>query len=187
MFTSVTTAYADAALVADALVILALVALVTTRFSPAARARWTAFRNGIGPLALGIAWVVAALAMVGSLYLSEVALLEPCKLCWYQRICMYPQVLLLAIATLRRDLVTARRYCLPLAFVGILFSIYHYQLERFPQQDVFSCSLDIPCSVSVVNVFNFISIPYMAMSAFALIITTLLLARQPGDEPEEAA
>ena len=71
--------------------------------------------------------------MAGSLYFSEVAHFVPCRLCWYQRIAMYPLVLLLGIATLRRD-VGIRLYAIPLAAIGAAVSIYHVQLERFPDQ-----------------------------------------------------
>ena len=83
--------------------------------------------------------------MTGSLYFSEVAHFVPCRLCWYQRIAMYPLVLLLGIATLRRDR-GIRLYAIPLAAIGAAVSIYHVQLERFPDQASF-CSLEAPCNL----------------------------------------
>lgn len=50
---------------------------------------------------LYLAWFVCVVAVAGSLYLSEVLNYEPCKLCWFQRIFMYPQLFLLGIATYR--------------------------------------------------------------------------------------
>lgn len=54
--------------------------------------------SSIRRYALHLAWLVAIIATGGSLYMSEILLWEPCKLCWVQRIFMYPLVLLLGIA-----------------------------------------------------------------------------------------
>ena len=72
---------------------------------------------------LYLAWVVALVATLGSLYLSEVRGYQPCILCWYQRIAMYPLSLLLGIAAFRDDL-DIRRYAMPLAGIGLLTSLY---------------------------------------------------------------
>ena len=69
--------------------------------------------------------------MAGSLYFSEVADFMPCTLCWYQRIAMYPLVLLLGIAAFRRDR-AIRLYVVPLAVVGAAISIYHYLYRVVP-------------------------------------------------------
>ncbi len=74
-------------------------------------------RRRLSPLAITGAWAAATLAMAGSLYFSEIAHYTPCTLCWYQRIAMYPLVLILAIAAIRRD-IGIRRYAIPLAAVG---------------------------------------------------------------------
>ncbi|HYM49221.1 MAG TPA: disulfide oxidoreductase [Candidatus Limnocylindrales bacterium] len=169
------------ALVADALVVLCLAAFVVSRTSATLREGGAQLRARVTPFALVAAWLVAALAMLGSLYLSEIAHLTPCRLCWYQRICMYPLVLLLGIAVFRSDVSTARRYLLPLAGVGALIAAYHYQLERFPHQPTLSCNLDAPCSLPVLDIWGFVSVPFMALAAFLLISTLLLLARDPAD------
>jgi disulfide bond formation protein DsbB len=194
-FTTVTTVLAVLALIADALVVLTLLALVVSRVSGGADGWWPRLRLAVAPFALPLAFVAAAIAMAGSLYLSEVVHLTPCRLCWYQRICMYPLVLLLGIAMVRRDLDTARRYLVPLAGVGALISAYHYQLERAPQQPTLSCGLGEPsCSQPVLGVFGFVSVPFLALAAFLLIVTAVMLAREPelswaddeGDEEDRA-
>jgi disulfide bond formation protein DsbB len=178
-FTAVTTLLAMLALVADAIVALTLLGLLASRVVAASRHRWSRLRLAVAPIALPVAFVTAAIAMSGSLYLSEVAHLTPCRLCWYQRICMYPLVLLLGIAVSRRDLVTARRYLVPLAGIGALVSAYHYQLERLPHQPTLSCGIGEPsCSQAVLDVFGFVSVPFMALAAFLLIVTALLVARE---------
>jgi disulfide bond formation protein DsbB len=122
--------------------------------------------------------------MGGSLYFSEVANYTPCPLCWYQRIAMYPLVVILGIAALRSDL-AVRRYVLPLVAIGSVISIYHYQLERFPSQTSVACSADVPCTVVWIWRFHYISIPFMALSAFALIAALLLLGAAPEAGPED--
>jgi disulfide bond formation protein DsbB len=142
-------------------------------------------RADLAPAAIPLAALVAATSMAGSLYYSEVADLVPCELCWYQRIAMYPLALLLTIAAIRRD----RRigaYAAPLAGLGLAVSLYHYQLEWFPEQGS-ACAVDAPCSARQVEVFGFVSIPFMAGCGF-LAVLGLLLARTrvaPSLQPDE--
>ena len=126
------------------------------------------------------AFVVAALAMAGSLYFSEIAHFEPCRLCWYQRIAMYPLVVILGIAAWRRD-IGVRRYAVPLAAIGAVISTYHYALEWFPWLDSGVCVATMPCTLVWFRELGFISLPYLALSAFLLIIALLWLARVPED------
>ena len=134
--------------------------------------------------ALWLAWIVALVATLGSLYYSEIAHFVPCKLCWYQRICMYPLAVILLVAAVRRE----RRiwmYVLPQAVVGAGFALYHTQLQAFPSQGSSFCTTLEPCTVRYVWQFGFVSLPFMALSAFSFIITMLLVARRaPGTEEE---
>jgi disulfide bond formation protein DsbB len=180
----ITTGYAVLALIADAMVLLVLIGFVASRRSPALRERWDGFRDGLTPFALHAAWIVSVLAMLGSLYLSQIAGLVPCEFCWFQRICMYPLTLLLGIAAFRGEIAIAKRYLLTMSLVGVGLAVYQYQLERIPQPTV--CSVTIPCNEAAFNIFGFISIPYLSMAAFLLITTLLLLARSDGDETELA-
>jgi disulfide bond formation protein DsbB len=125
---------------------------------------------------LAIAAFVAVIATGGSLYLSEIANLVPCELCWYQRIGMYPLVPLLAIALLRRDL-GAWRYGLPLSVVGLAISTYHVTIQWMPALDVGTCGVGASCTARYVAVFGFVSIPTMAGAAFLFISILLVLLR----------
>nr|WP_202866400.1 disulfide oxidoreductase [Cohnella sp. AR92] len=124
---------------------------------------------------LYMAWVVSLAATGGSLFLSEVMHYIPCDLCWYQRILMYPQVLLLGRAALKED----RRiigYVLPLSVIGGLFSLYHYAEQKVPGfGGVVPCRSGVPCSKDYLDWFGIITIPLLALIAFAL-ITALLIA-----------
>jgi disulfide bond formation protein DsbB len=135
-----------------------------------------ALREGIGQVALPLAFAVALTTTLGSLYMSEVANFPPCILCWYQRILMYPNVLILAVASLRRD-ASVKWYVLPLTVLGLGISTYHYLLERFPDSISSACTTDVPCDTVWIWKFHFLSIPGMAWVGFALITTLVLLAR----------
>ncbi len=124
-----------------------------------------------------LAWVVAVIATAGSLYMSEVAHFEPCLLCWYQRIAMYPLVLVLGVGALRNDIGVVR-YAMPLAIVGAPISLYHYLIETFPSlAGTVACDPDNPCKLVWFRELGFVTLPLMALAAFGLISTILLLAR----------
>ncbi len=174
------------ALLANALVIAALVGFLLSRGSATVHGAWETARDVLAPYALPAAVVVAAVATLGSLYFQFGAGFTPCDFCWFQRICMYPESLLLGIAAARRDLTTARWYVLPLAVVGSCISIYQTQLQWFPTQVQGNCASagGVSCSSAQFLDLGFVSIPYLAGSAFLLVITLLLMARHPDEVGE---
>lgn len=149
--------------------------------------RWLPFpaaRHRLGELLDGqeipLAFVVATVATFGSLYLSEVANFVPCRLCWYQRIAMYPLPVLLGIAWWKRDS-GVRRYALPLAVIGMAISTYHVLVERFPSLEGSGvCEVANPCTLRWVERFGFVTIPTMALAAFALISGLLVYPAAPS-------
>jgi hypothetical protein len=126
---------------------------------------------------LAFAWTVALTATLGSLYLSDVRQLEPCLLCWYQRIAMYPLVIVLGVALLRRD-AEVWKTALPLAVIGAAISTYHILVQWLPSVELAQCSTSAPCTLRYFVLYGFITIPAMAGSAFVLIST--LLATHAG-------
>jgi disulfide bond formation protein DsbB len=136
-------------------------------------------RDLIEAAALWLAFVVALTATAGSLYLSEVAGFIPCTLCWYQRIAMYPLVVVLGIAAWQRD-AAVRRYVVPLGTIGALVAAYHVALQRLPGLPSGACALDIPCTAIYVERFGFVTIPVMAFTGFVTIVTLLLGLRRRG-------
>lgn len=130
-----------------------------------------------------MAWVVSFVAVAGSLFLSEVMRFEPCKLCWFQRIFMYPLVILLGMACYRSD----KRlipYLLPLSVIGGLISMYHYAEQKIPGlAKLLPCTVGIPCDQDYLDYFGVITIPLLALIAFILITIFLWMAR--GTEAEE--
>jgi disulfide bond formation protein DsbB len=146
-------------------------------------------RDGVAAVIAGqeipLAFVVALVATLGSLYLSEVADFPPCRLCWYQRIAMYPLPVILAVAWWRRD-EGVRWYAIPLAVIGGCISIYHVLVEQFPWLESGGiCEADNPCTIRWVERFGFVTIPRMALAAFALVVALLLYPPPPvrADEP----
>ena len=138
--------------------------------------------GGVGTLlrrqALSVSFAVALASTLGSLYYSEIADFVPCDYCWYQRIMMYPLVIVFGVAMLRRDR-TAVYTALPLAVIGLGIAIYHYQIQLFPDQDT-SCNLFAPCSQRWVDTYGVVSIPFMAGAGFLAIIGLCALSLRSG-------
>ncbi|WP_051195626.1 disulfide bond formation protein B [Meiothermus rufus] len=124
-------------------------------------------------LLLALAWLVALVATLGSLYYSEVRNFIPCTLCWYQRIAMYPLVFLLGIATWRGD-AGIRPYALTLSLLGLFWSSYHLLELWVPGLAPNVCKGPIPCNVEYIPSFP---IPLQAGIAFLLISLALWLVR----------
>lgn len=163
------------AIVAQATVVGALMLALGGRLSTRVGAARSAVARSVSEQALALAFVVAAVAMAGSLYFSEVAHFPPCRLCWYQRISMYPLVPLLGLAAWRRD-VGIRPYAAVLAGIGAITSSYHVLLERYPTLESGVCDPTNPCTLIWVRRFGYLTIPTMALSAFAVILTLLAVA-----------
>ncbi|MGD8487075.1 MAG: disulfide oxidoreductase [Chloroflexota bacterium] len=182
---TVATLYGIAALAGILILIWFGFMYVASRLSAGVAESYGHLRARLSPLALTGAWGVALLAAAGSLYFSEVANWLPCTLCWYQRIAMYPLVLILGIAAFRRD-VAIRIYVIPLASVGAAIAAYHYLLEWFPEIDTGACSAVIPCTQVWFREFGFVSLPLLALIAFGLVITFLLIpSRATDDDPSD--
>ena len=149
--------------------ILAVILVVIIIFRPKAKIALWIEKN-----ALILMFIVALTATCGSLFLSEIAGWTPCKLCWFQRIMMYPQTLLLAVALWKRDRKIAP-YILTLCLVGAAISAVHYAEQVSaalnPVLVPAACDLSgVSCASSQVSfAFGYITIPMMALTAFVLI------------------
>jgi hypothetical protein len=176
---AMSTLFALLTVIADLAVLAILVIGVGARWSASLRGARDGLCDLMSETGLWLAWLVALTATLGSLYYSEVAHFVPCKLCWYQRIGIYPLAVVLLLAAIRRDR-AIRFYAIPVAAISAAISTYHYQLERFPNQASPSCSVEAPCTVVWVWRFHYISIAMMALSA-ALLIIALLWAAGRGD------
>ncbi|RMH75681.1 MAG: disulfide bond formation protein B [Actinomyces sp.] len=139
--------------------------------------------------ALALAAVVATVCTLGSVYYSEVAHFVPCRLCWFQRIAMYPLVVILGVAAVRRD-EGARLPAAILAGGGLGVSVWHWIVQQWPTLESDSCSALVRCSIPYVKEWGLITIPWMAGSGFALILavlaTTRVLNESPSPDPGSA-
>lgn len=130
-----------------------------------------------------VAWVIALVATAGSLFFSEVMELPPCLLCWYQRIAMYPLVLVIACGIIMRDQ-RMRYYALPVCLGGLIISIYHNLLYYgIVPESMTPCSKGISCTSRQIEWLGFITIPLMALAAFVGIAVCVLFskAEQEGE------
>ena len=134
-------------------------------------------RREFRSFAMEFATIVAIGATFGSLYFSEIRDFLPCEFCWYQRIAMYPLAVILLIATIRRDRKIIP-YALTFSTIGAGISVYHYQLQLFPEQGS-SCGLDASCAYKWIEVFGFITIPLLALGSFLLISLLLVMTPRP--------
>jgi disulfide bond formation protein DsbB len=161
----------------SAVVVVALIVAVTV--NPRARASFAGSWTTLSRQAVWLAWGVAAVATIGSLYFSEIADYLPCRLCWYQRIAMYPLAVVLLVGALLRDRrVTLYAAAFPL--IGAAISIYHIYIEVNPEAESAACRAGVPCSTRWIDEFGYVTIPVMALSGFVLIGALLVLAAIAG-------
>jgi len=121
------------------------------------------------------AWLIAALATLGALFMSEVMGFAPCVLCWYQRIFMFSLVFVLAAGLFPFD-PRVVRYALPLATAGLLVAGFHLLLMAgYIPENMTPCRQGIPCSTVQIEWFGFVTIPLLSFIAF-LTVNVLLIA-----------
>lgn len=128
---------------------------------------------------LFLSWAIAVIALFGSLYFSEIRKFEPCELCWYQRIFMYPLTIILGIAYVKKDWKISF-YTMILSAIGGSISLYHYSLQKFllTKEGSLFCGR-IPCHAQYIDWFGFITIPFLALTAFIIIfILSMMIWRK---------
>ncbi len=128
-------------------------------------------------------WVVSLTATIGSLFFSEIRGYEPCELCWIQRIFMYPLVLILGVAYVQKNARIAVTTAI-FSVIGGAISLYHYGLQKvsFLSENAPACGR-VSCTGEYINIFGFITIPFLALTAFVLIaITSFMLLKESKGE-----
>jgi disulfide bond formation protein DsbB len=124
-----------------------------------------------------IAWTVAFAGTVGSLIFSEIMELPPCSLCWYQRIALYPLVVVIGVGILTED-GGWRKYALPLALFGLVVGIYHNLLYYgIIPEELTPCSEGVPCNARQLELLGFITIPLMSLAAFVVLLAGIVAYR----------
>jgi disulfide bond formation protein DsbB len=159
--------------------ILYLVYIISRSISKSKISLFEDMINIIKSRFLLFSFIVALTAALGSLFFSEIALYEPCKLCWFQRIFMYPQVILFSIALMKDDKKIAR-YSLPLSIIGISISSYHYFISTFTNVASSGvCSATGPsCIFDYFTEYGYVTIPLMAFTAFLMLILFSIIGKK---------
>lgn len=112
---------------------------------------------------------IAAAATTGSLYFSEILQLEPCPFCWYQRIFMYPLVVLLGTSIFLRK--SSRDFVIPLSMIGGALAVYHIAVQIIGESIATGCGeTGVSCSVIYIQHMGYVTIPVMALTAFTAIL-----------------
>jgi len=123
-------------------------------------------------------WLLAAAATLASLFLSEIMGIEPCVLCWYQRVFMYPLVVIFLVGLFPLDLKVVA-YALPFTVMGWGVAVYHYLLyKKVIPEDLQPCSEGVSCTEASLELLGFITIPMLSIITFSMIIVLLLTLRK---------
>ena len=129
-------------------------------------------------LALFLVWILATISTIASLFFSEVMKLPVCVLCWYQRIAMYPLVLILPLALFPFD-AKVTRYAGVLVLFGWLTALFHVLLvSGYIPKNAQPCVQNIPCSETHLNVFGFLNMPMMSLLTFSIMGLLLLFVKK---------
>ena len=127
---------------------------------------------------LFLCWLLVSVSALGSLFFSEIMEFAPCTLCWYQRIFMFPLVLIFIAGLFPLDKGIIR-YSLPLALVGWGFAFYHFLLySGFIPESIQPCSKGVSCSETYLDVFGFITIPLLSLISFSIIGILLFILKR---------
>jgi len=124
------------------------------------------------------AWILVSVSTLGSIFFSHVMEFAPCVLCWYQRICLFPLVIILATGLFPFDKRVVR-YSLPLAIAGWIIAFYHNLLySGIIPQDLQPCSKGVSCTEKYIDLFGFLTIPMLSLISFSIIITLLIFLKR---------
>ena len=125
-----------------------------------------------------IAWFVVTIATAGSLFFSEVMEIPICELCWYQRVAMYPLVLILALSLFPYD-PRVVRVAGALAAMGWFIALFQVLLVAgiIPEK-IRPCVQGIPCSETHITLLGFLNIPTLSLLTFSLVGILLFLTHR---------
>jgi len=127
---------------------------------------------------LFICWLIASISSLGSLFFSEIMKFPPCVLCWYQRICLFPLVLIFSIGLFSFDK-SVVRFTLPLALVGWAIAFYHNLLySGIIPENIQPCSQGVSCTADYISLFGIFTIPMLSIIAFSAIIASLFILKR---------
>ncbi|OGG60165.1 hypothetical protein A2765_01155 [Candidatus Kaiserbacteria bacterium RIFCSPHIGHO2_01_FULL_56_24] len=123
-----------------------------------------------------IALVVSVLATILTLFYSDVLGFEPCPLCWWQRIFLFPQVILFGMAFWKKDAYIAE-YSIVLSIFGFGVALYQHALQMFGEGSLPCPATGVSCAQRILFEFGYITFPMLAVTAFAFLIVLMLFVR----------
>ncbi len=127
---------------------------------------------------LFLAWALSLAATAGSLFLGEVMGMTPCVLCWYQRIAMYPLVLVLGLGVLDSD-ARCLRYAMPIAWAGWGLAVWHCALFwGLVAESLTPCGKGGSCADADLHVAGLVPIPLLSLLAFTALLLLMAVARK---------
>ncbi len=127
---------------------------------------------------LFICWLIASISALGSLFFSEIMKFAPCVLCWYQRICLFPLVLILSMGLFSFDK-SIVRFAIPLALIGWFIAFYHNLLySGIIPESIQPCSQGVSCTEDYINLFGIFTIPMLALISFSAIAILLFMLKR---------
>lgn len=157
-------------LLVDALLVIGLI-LYLVSFKVTRKSALGKISDSLKRNSTMLGFLIAVVATVGSLFLSEIVRFPPCELCWYQRIFMYPQVIILGIALVREN-AEAKFLSLVLSIIGLLIAVYHIFLQLYPA--TLPCTdAASSCAFIQFKYFGYITIPFMSATTFAALILVM--------------
>ena len=127
---------------------------------------------------LFLCWLFVSISTTGSVFFSYVMDFAPCVLCWYQRICLFPLVIILAAGLFPFDK-NVIKYALPLAIAGWLTALYHNLLySGIIPENIQPCSQGVSCTEKYIELFGFLTIPMLSLLSFSTIIALSLILKR---------
>lgn len=135
--------------------------------------------------ALCAAWLIACLSTFGSLYFSEGFNIETCNLCWLQRVCIYPLVLMVGMA-IYNHCYTVIPYMIPQLCLGCIAAVYQIAIQANPALEVLAiCQTGSSCIEKIDIGLGFITLPMLSACACACMMGCLCYAWQQSQENSE--
>lgn len=126
----------------------------------------------LGGIAMPLALVLTLGSAAMTLYYSDILGFEPCPLCWWQRIFLYPQVILFALTLWKR--IQVRLISIVFSILGFIFAIYHHALQMLPAGSLPCPAASHSCAAITFVEYGYITYPLMAGTLFAFLIVLMI-------------
>lgn len=135
--------------------------------------------TNINWMLLFMCWLLVSISATISIFFSSVLEYQPCVLCWYQRIFLFPLIFIFAAGLFPAFDKSVIKYALPLTIVGGLTALYHTLLYAgIIPENIQPCSQGVSCTERYFELFGFISIPMLSFFAFSTLVALLIILKR---------